>query len=88
MFDFLHSILKWQFLNRIQIYRIFYHQLRDRNLLTLLERAGERAQRSARRSCTIKRTALQCCADKCSVRFVREVSAYKSSEGVIQIINK
>ncbi len=31
MFDFLHSILKCQFLNRIQIYRIFYHQLRDRN---------------------------------------------------------
>ncbi len=31
MFDFLHSILKWQFLNRIQIDRIFYHQLRDRN---------------------------------------------------------
>lgn len=44
---------------------------------------------SARRSCTIKRAALQsCCADKRSVRFLHEVSAYKSAEGAIQIINK
>ncbi len=47
MFDFLHSILKWQFLNRIQIDRIFYHQLRDRNgsrKSSHFERACERAQ--------------------------------------------
>ncbi len=31
MFDFLHSILKCPFLNRIQTDRIFYHQVCDRN---------------------------------------------------------
>ncbi len=36
-----------------------------------------------------KKTVLQsCCADKRSVRFVREVSAYESTEGAIQIIHK
>ncbi len=61
------------------------------DLLTLLERAGERAQSIgwyARCSCTIKRTVLQSyCVDKRSIQFVREVSAYKSAEGAIQIIN-
>ncbi len=87
MFDFLHSILKWQFLNRIQIDRTFYLQLRDRNgshksYHTFRARWWTRAEYNksiswfAQRSCTIKTTALQSyCADKWFVRFVRQASS-------------
>ncbi len=47
------------------------------------------SKRNGPPSCIIKRTALQsCCADKRSIQLLCEVSAFKSAEGAIQIINK
>ncbi len=71
IFDFLHRILKWQFLNRTQIERIFTIsfaiEMAHENLLTVLEHAVEPYEH---------------------IRFVCEVSTYKSAEGTIQIMNK
>ncbi len=86
MFDFLHSILKWQFLAYFTI--SFAIGMARANLLTLLQVNAHRVQGD---SCTARaqlKELQSCCADKRSVRFVSEVSAYKSVEGAIQIINK
>ncbi len=70
MCDFLHSILKWQYLNRIQIDRISYPQLHDRNASRKSYHIFERADNKQ-----------SYCADNFPVWFVSKAGAYKSTKG-------
>ncbi len=84
MFDFLHSILKWQFLNRIQIDLTLYLQFCDRNgshkcYHTFRVEYKYKLIRAVQLLLQAQLKQLQSyCADNWVVWFVPQASAHKS----------